>query len=97
MKRCRHANIARLFEVIDDPQQDKIYLGRFINRLYSSSHLLILLRLVMEFLAGGEVRWTDLQQRPTLSLQETRRIVRDVILGLEYRRQCLLCHVTSLN
>jgi len=27
MKKCRHANIARLFEVIDDPQQDKIYLG----------------------------------------------------------------------
>lgn len=27
MKKCRHANIASLFEVIDDPQQDKIYLG----------------------------------------------------------------------
>lgn len=27
MKRCRHANIAKLFEVIDDPQHDKIYLG----------------------------------------------------------------------
>ncbi|KAG5651204.1 hypothetical protein H0H81_009513 [Sphagnurus paluster] len=26
MKKCRHANIARLFEVIDDPEQDKIYL-----------------------------------------------------------------------
>jgi len=51
----------------------------------------------MEFLAGGEVRWTDLQQRPTLSLQETRRIVRDVILGLEYRRQCLVYRITSLH
>ena len=28
MRNCRHANIVRLFEVIDDPQQDKIYLGR---------------------------------------------------------------------
>lgn len=28
MKRCRHANIATLFEVIDDPQQDKIYMGQ---------------------------------------------------------------------
>jgi hypothetical protein len=27
MKKCRHANIVRLFEVIDDPQQDKIFLG----------------------------------------------------------------------
>jgi serine/threonine protein kinase len=27
MQKCRHANIVRLFEVIDDPQQDKIFLG----------------------------------------------------------------------
>ncbi|KAF5380408.1 hypothetical protein D9615_004496 [Tricholomella constricta] len=27
MKKCRHANIARLYEVIDDPKQDKIYLA----------------------------------------------------------------------
>jgi serine/threonine protein kinase len=27
MKKCRHGNIVRLFEVIDDPQHDKIYLG----------------------------------------------------------------------
>ena len=97
MKRCRHANIASLFEVIDDPQHDKIYLGQFINRRHRMQLLIILFRLVMEFLAGGEIRWTDLQQRPTLSLQETRRIVRDVILGLEYCRQCLVCRVTSLN
>jgi hypothetical protein len=29
MKRCRHANIASLLEVIDDTQHDKIYLGEF--------------------------------------------------------------------
>jgi serine/threonine protein kinase len=26
MKQCRHANVVRLYEVIDDPQQDKMYL-----------------------------------------------------------------------
>lgn len=28
MKRCCHANQVRLLEVIDDPQHDKIYLGK---------------------------------------------------------------------
>jgi hypothetical protein len=32
MKKCRHANIVRLFEVIDDPQQDKIFLGEAWSR-----------------------------------------------------------------
>jgi serine/threonine protein kinase len=27
MKKCRHPNIVRLLEVIDDPQQEKIYMG----------------------------------------------------------------------
>lgn len=27
MKKCRHPNVVRLLEVIDDPQQDKIYMG----------------------------------------------------------------------
>ena len=33
MKKCRHANIVRLFEVIDDPQHDKIFLGESITRV----------------------------------------------------------------
>ncbi len=27
MKKCRHPNIVRTLEVIDDPRQDKIYMG----------------------------------------------------------------------
>ncbi|KAF9465010.1 kinase-like domain-containing protein [Collybia nuda] len=65
MKKCRHGNIVRLFEVIDDPQQDKIFLA-------------------MEFLAGGPIQWSNTQHQPVLSIQQTRRIIRDVILGLEY-------------
>ncbi|KAF8236473.1 kinase-like protein [Tricholoma matsutake] len=65
MKKCRHANIVRLFEVIDDPQQDKIFLA-------------------MEYLSGGQVQWTNGQHQPILSTRQTRRILRDVILGLEY-------------
>jgi len=28
MKRCRHANIVRLVEIIDDPKEDKIYMSK---------------------------------------------------------------------
>lgn len=27
MKKCQHPNLVRLFEVIDDPQQEKIYIS----------------------------------------------------------------------
>ena len=29
MKKCHHPNLVRLFEVIDDPQQEKIYIGEY--------------------------------------------------------------------
>lgn len=28
LKKCHHMNLVRLFEVIDDPHQDHLYLGR---------------------------------------------------------------------
>ncbi|KAF9529409.1 kinase-like protein [Crepidotus variabilis] len=65
MKRCRHANIVRLVEVIDDPAQEKIYL-------------------VMEYLAGGPIHWQTPEDKPVLTLKQTRRIMRDAMLGLEY-------------
>jgi len=64
MKKCRHINLVRLLEVIDDLRQDKIYLA-------------------MEYLDGGPVQWAN-KQEPTLSISQTRRIIRDVIVGLEY-------------
>jgi hypothetical protein len=39
----------------------------------------------MEYLSGGQVQWTNGQQEPVLSTRQTRRIIRDVVLGLEYR------------
>ncbi|KAF5321012.1 hypothetical protein D9619_001892 [Psilocybe cf. subviscida] len=64
MRRCRHPNIVRLLEVLDDPDDEKIYL-------------------IMEYLPGGEVQWNR-QEEPILSLRQIQRIMRDVILGLEY-------------
>ncbi|PPQ79938.1 hypothetical protein CVT25_003010 [Psilocybe cyanescens] len=40
--------------------------------------------IVMEYLSGGPVEWCDNESRPILKLQQTRRIMRDTILGLEY-------------
>lgn len=40
----------------------------------------------MEYLAGGPIQWSDTYHQPILSIQQTRRIIRDVILGLEYRK-----------
>ncbi|KAL1667407.1 kinase-like domain-containing protein [Schizophyllum commune] len=64
MKKLTHAHVVRLYEVIDDRMQDKIYM-------------------VMEYCAGGEVTWTSNDQ-PILTVDQTRRIIRDAILGLEY-------------
>ncbi|KAF9446158.1 kinase-like protein [Macrolepiota fuliginosa MF-IS2] len=65
MKKLRHPNVVRLFEVIDDRMKEKVYM-------------------VMEYLGGGEIKWRTDNEEPTLTLAQTRRIMRDAILGLEY-------------
>ncbi|KDR75973.1 hypothetical protein GALMADRAFT_68116 [Galerina marginata CBS 339.88] len=40
--------------------------------------------MVMEYLGGGEVKWRDDHYRPVLAVSQTRRILRDAVLGLEY-------------
>ena len=40
----------------------------------------------MEYLGGGEIRWRDDYNSPLLRVDQTRRIFRDVTLGLEYRK-----------
>ncbi|PIL35529.1 hypothetical protein GSI_02257 [Ganoderma sinense ZZ0214-1] len=40
--------------------------------------------MVMEYLGGGEIKWRTASDNPLLRVDQTRRICRDVILGLEY-------------
>ncbi|TBU62722.1 kinase-like domain-containing protein [Dichomitus squalens] len=40
--------------------------------------------MVMEYLGGGEIKWRTANDNPLLRVDQTRRICRDVILGLEY-------------
>ena len=42
--------------------------------------------LVMEYMGGGELKWRNKHHEPILSLEQVRRIVRDVVLGVEYRK-----------
>ncbi|KAJ3206649.1 hypothetical protein HDU83_000385 [Entophlyctis luteolus] len=68
LKKINHKNIVALREVIDDPAVDKIYI-------------------VLEFMAGGEVEWRDTSvdpPAPVLRHSDVRRIMQDVIDGLEY-------------
>lgn len=40
--------------------------------------------MVLEYMEGGEVQWKDERGFPTLTVDDARRTLRDVVLGLEY-------------
>lgn len=40
---------------------------------------------VLEYCEGGEVRWKTDEGQPLLTLDQARRTIRDIVLGLEYR------------
>jgi len=42
--------------------------------------------MILEYCDGGELRWKDQLGQPYLSLDETRQIFRDTLLGLAYRK-----------
>ena len=81
MKKLRHPHVVRLYEVIDDRMREKIYMGAFS---FLSLKCLAEENTVMEYLGGGEVKWRDDKYNPVLTVQQTRRIMRDAVLGLEY-------------
>ncbi|KAI9327108.1 kinase-like domain-containing protein, partial [Obelidium mucronatum] len=68
LKKINHQNIVGFREVIDDPEAEKIYI-------------------VLEYMGGGEVEWRQLDAdppKPCLTVPQARRIIRNVISGLEY-------------
>lgn len=44
---------------------------------------------VLEYCEGGEVRWKTEEGQPLMTLDQARRTLRDIVLGLEYR-ECQL-------
>ncbi len=83
LRACRHASHVQLLEVIDDPSQDSVFIGEDQSHI-PSFYLTISSHLAMEYLCGGQIQW-EYQGKPTLTIEQSRRIVRDVVLGLEYR------------
>lgn len=74
MKRCNHPNVVRLYEVMDDPSANKIYLVlEYVNGG----------ELVWKEEADGIEKEKG---RPALALEDARRYFLDVVLGLEYCR-----------
>ncbi|KAF8150112.1 kinase-like domain-containing protein [Crassisporium funariophilum] len=73
MKKLRHPHVIRLYEVIDDRMEKKIYM-------------------IMEYMGGGEVKWRDDNNQPVLTISQTRRILRDAVLGLEYLHRQGIIH-----
>lgn len=59
MKKCRHANIARLFEVIDDPQYDKIFLGEPTIASRSVLHSTWVRFACFFYSHGVSIRWSS--------------------------------------
>ena len=41
--------------------------------------------MILEYCEKGEIEWRDRESSPALTVDETRRIFRDTLLGLEYR------------
>ena len=79
MKKLDHPNVVKLVEVVDDPEEDNLYMGELVCNLdvhLSSSCL------VFELLERGEL--LEVPAEKPLSEKETWKSFRDVILGLEY-------------
>lgn len=54
--------------------------------------------IVLEYMPGGEVKWTTQNnKRPTNTVANTRSIFRDVVLGLDYRSSVSLSPLTAVN
>ncbi|EJS43810.1 tos3p [Saccharomyces arboricola H-6] len=72
MKRCHHENVVELYEILNDPESAKVYL-------------------VLEYCSRGPVKWCPESQLEIkavgpsiLTFQQSRKIILDVVSGLEY-------------
>lgn len=72
MKRCHHENVVKLYDILNDPESTKVYL-------------------VLEYCSRGPVKWCPENQLEIkavgpsiLTFEQARKIVSDVVSGLEY-------------
>ena len=87
MKKLDHPNVVKLVEVLDDPEQDNLYMGEVecgINMSATFQALSVMSSAVFELLKGGEV--LDVPTDTPLDEKSAWLAFRDVVLGLEYRK-----------
>lgn len=101
MKKLDHPNIVHCYEVIDDAEHDKLYIGRRPARApgwrCAGTLTLKLMAAVLEYVEGGQVMNYDAQagrycardaaDGKPLAEEVARRYFRDVVKGLSYREQ----------
>lgn len=86
LKKLDHPNVVKLVEVLDDPAQDNLYLGKPMNQLESESVIMYSwpsLFKVFELLDHGPV--VEVPTDHPLSEEQARARFRDLLLGIEYR------------
>jgi serine/threonine protein kinase len=89
MKRCHHKHVVKLIEVIDDAKSKKIFMGAYPELESMERPELIFFELVLEYMSGGQIEWQDeATKTPKMTVDEARRVFRDVVLGLGYRTLC---------
>lgn len=79
LKKLDHPNTVKLVEVIDDPDNDKLYLvmefvkkGAISSKAYWRTE-------------GVTVDWEGGERAPPISVYRLQKYVRDFLLGLDYR------------
>lgn len=78
LKKLNHPNVVKLYEIIDDPKNNTLFLG---TNMY---HFLILQ--VMEYIQNGPIcKIKDGKMKSDIFPEEKmRKYIRDIIQGLDY-------------
>ena len=87
MKKLDHKNVVKLYEIINDSEHEKIYMGNFTFILTSYLPLLTF-KTVMEYISGGPIlKLSDKSPSEPLPLDIVRSYFRDIICGVEYCKE----------
>lgn len=93
LKKLNHENVVKLYEVLDDPNDDSLYMGKYSIYLDLRipcitsfiSHVVVTYLLVFEMAEKGALMDVDLDKVTVpYSEEESRIYFRQMILGIEY-------------
>lgn len=85
LKKLDHPNVVKLVEVLEDPDEDHLYLGKCFEHTFfnvSERYLICVVFKVFELLERGEVM--QVPGDPPMAESKARSYFRDILLGLEY-------------